>query len=163
MPGGGRAAPGPAAAPASASAAATRIAGAKPSVNADAEAKLPAPAKTATATAIPNTPPSSRIMLLAPAALPIAHRDRADDRVLRGRDRHRDADAGDDERREHLRVRHARLGDQREPGQPDRLERQPPTISGRSPIRSAIAPAIGATVMNVAVQGSSRSPASSGP
>ena len=37
----------------------------------------------------------------------------------------------------------------------------PPTISGRSPIRSAMAPAIGATVMNVAVQGSSRSPASS--
>ena len=39
----------------------------------------------------------------------------------------------------------------------------PPTISGRSPIRSASAPAIGATVMNVAVHGSSRSPASSGP
>ena len=39
----------------------------------------------------------------------------------------------------------------------------PPTISGRSPMRSASAPAIGATVMNVAVQGSSRNPASSGP
>ena len=39
----------------------------------------------------------------------------------------------------------------------------PPTISGRSPIRSVRAPAIGATVMNVAVQGSSRSPVPSGP
>ena len=39
----------------------------------------------------------------------------------------------------------------------------PVTISGRSPMRSASAPAIGAIVMNVAVQGISRSPASSGP
>ena len=39
----------------------------------------------------------------------------------------------------------------------------PPTINGRSPIRSAIAPATGATVMNVAVHGSSRRPAPSGP
>ena len=39
----------------------------------------------------------------------------------------------------------------------------PTTISGRSPIRSAKAPATGATVMNVAVHGSSRSPAPSGP
>ncbi len=39
-------------------------------MNASGEAKLPAPANTATSTAIPNTPPSSRIMLLAPAALP---------------------------------------------------------------------------------------------
>ena len=39
----------------------------------------------------------------------------------------------------------------------------PPTISGRSPMRSASAPASGATVMNVAVQGISRRPASSGP
>ena len=40
---------------------------------------------------------------------------------------------------------------------------RPDTISGRSPIRSAMAPATGATVMNVAVHGSSRSPAPSGP
>ena len=39
----------------------------------------------------------------------------------------------------------------------------PPTMNGRSPIRSISAPAIGATVMNVAVHGSSRSPAPSGP
>jgi hypothetical protein len=37
------------------------------------------------------------------------------------------------------------------------------TISGRSPILSASAPAIGATVMNVAVQGISLMPVSSGP
>src|SRR5438094_218434 len=39
---------------------------------------------------------------------------------------------------------------------------KPVTISGRSPILSAIAPAIGAIVTNVAVHGTSRSPASSG-
>ena len=39
----------------------------------------------------------------------------------------------------------------------------PLTINGRSPIRSASAPATGATVMKVAVHGSSRSPAPSGP
>ena len=40
---------------------------------------------------------------------------------------------------------------------------KPVTISGRSPILSARAPAIGAMIMKVAVQGSSRSPAPSGP
>jgi hypothetical protein len=39
----------------------------------------------------------------------------------------------------------------------------PATISGRSPIRSASAPAIGPTTRNVAVQGTSRSPAPSAP
>ena len=39
----------------------------------------------------------------------------------------------------------------------------PVTISGRSPIRSASAPATGATVRNVAVHGISRRPAASGP
>src|SRR4051794_38173431 len=51
-------------------AARTATAGANPSRNASGEAKLPAPANTAAATATPKTPPSSRIMLLAPAALP---------------------------------------------------------------------------------------------
>jgi hypothetical protein len=41
-------------------------------VKACAEAYPPVAAKTATTTAIPNTPPSSRIMLLTPAALPSA-------------------------------------------------------------------------------------------
>ena len=41
-------------------------------MNAAGDAKLPAAAKTVTTIAIPNTPPSSRIMLLAPAALPSA-------------------------------------------------------------------------------------------
>jgi hypothetical protein len=63
-------------APASESTATTAIAGANPSRNASADAKLPAPAKTAAATATPKTPPSSRIMLLAPAALPTSSREK---------------------------------------------------------------------------------------
>ena len=50
--------------------AATPTAGPKPSAKATAEAVLPAAPKTATTTAIPNTPPSSRIIEFAPAALP---------------------------------------------------------------------------------------------
>ena len=45
---------------------------------------------------------------------------------------------------------------------PAASSKRPATISGRSPMRSASAPAIGATVRNVAVQGSSRTPAASG-
>ena len=50
---------------------------------------------------------------------------RSEDRVLRGRDGHRDADPADDEGREHLRVGHAGLGDQRQPGQARGLQAQP--------------------------------------
>ena len=65
-------------------------------------------------------------MLLAPAALPTwSIGDGADDRVLRRRDRHRDADARDDERRQQLRVGDPRLGDHRQPRHADRLQRQP--------------------------------------
>ena len=74
---------------------------------------------------MPNTPPSSRIMLLVPAALPTdSSANRADHRVLGGRDRHRDADAGDDQRHQQLRVGDAGLGDQRDPGHPAGLDQQ---------------------------------------
>src|SRR5439155_10167299 len=62
----------PATAPASDKAAATAIAGPNPSGNACGEPNPPLPANTATTTAMPNTPPSSRIMLFVPAALPSA-------------------------------------------------------------------------------------------
>ena len=52
------------------------------------------------------------------------HRHGADDRVLRRGDRHRHAHAGEDERREDLRVGHPGLGDQRQPRHAGRLQRQ---------------------------------------
>src|ERR687892_595249 len=64
-------------APSAENAARTPSAGANPSRKASGEAKLPAPAKTAADTATPKTPPSSRIMLLAPAALPTSSRENA--------------------------------------------------------------------------------------
>ena len=63
-------------------------------------------------------------MLLTPGGLADASpRDRADDRVLRRGDRHRHADAGDDQRDQQLRVRPSRARRQRDPGQPGRLQR----------------------------------------
>ena len=63
------------------------------------------PANTATATAIPKTPPSSRIMLLAPAALPTSSMEtEPTTEFCADGNRHRDSDAGDDRRQQELGV-----------------------------------------------------------
>jgi hypothetical protein len=54
----------------------------------------------------------------------VARRDGVHDRVLHGRDRHRDARARDRQRRHHLQIGHPRLGDQRDPRHPCRLQQQ---------------------------------------
>src|SRR6476661_1106775 len=98
-----------ASAPRSENPAATPIAGPKPSTNPCAEAKLPAPANTAAAIAIPNTPPSSRIMLFVPAALPIASSGTAPTTEFWP---------------DGIAICHAGLGDQGDPRHADRLQRE---------------------------------------
>ena len=114
---------------------------------------------------MPNTPPSWRIMLNVPDALPIASGATAPtDRVLRRRAAPSRCPAGDDHRRDQLARRPCRARRSAAiQANPAACSSSPATISGRSPIRSASAPASGATRNSVAVHGSSRSPAPSGP
>ena len=105
----------------------------------------PAPANTATAIASPNTPPSWRIVLNVPEALPISSGATAlDDRVLGGREspsrcpRRRAPAAGPAASRPGPAWRSGRSRPS-----PPACSVSPATISGRSPIRSTSAPAIG--------------------
>ena len=89
----------------------------------------------------------------------VAGRHRAERGGRHGRHRHRDADAGDHER-QHVTPVAAGPADASAATQarPAACSASPVTSSGRVPIRSASAPATGATSIGVAVHGSSRSP-----
>ena len=102
------------------------------------------------------------VLLMPDAVADVAVGDRGHDRALTAREWPSRPRPADDERSEHVQV--ADIG-------PDRAANQsiapawivsPTVTSGRSPIRSARAPATGATTMNVPVQAISRTPAPSG-
>ena len=113
---------------------------------------------------MPITPPSSRIVFVAPEAWPASSgRTDVEHRVGRRGEDEPHAGAAEDERRDQRRVRDVDLGDDRQPARPRRAcSASPSAISGREPMRSESSPAIGATNIGIAVHGSVRSPDSSG-
>ena len=74
----------------------------------------------------------------------------------------RHADAGEDERRHQAEYGDRRRRDRGDPGEPDRLQRQPDADDPAPPIRSESAPAIGAMNIGIAVHGRIRSPEPNG-
>src|SRR3954451_6402485 len=116
----------PVTAPITARPALTPAAGPEPSPNAAADAQPPAPATTATSSTIPNTPPSWRMVLNVPDALPASAGATAPmTAVWGGGNAIRHAGARDDERGDELAVVHARVGDHADPRHADRLQAEP--------------------------------------
>lgn len=83
--------------------------------------------------------------------------------MLDRRDGDREADPGEDQRRDHLPISDLRLGDQAIQAVPAACNDSQPAMIGRSPRRRMSLPASSGTPKTAAPHGISRSPAESGP